>query len=108
MDNNHITNYQQKNPDEILSNSGSTIYRMSWRSDRWGCKSCSKTYDKWGMIDHLCNKNSRNITEPPRGATGYSATAAIVADNKFCKAERVVNRKDMTQITELSADLIVY
>ena len=60
---------------------------MSWRGDRWGCKNCSKTYDKWGMIDHLCNKNGRNFTEPPRGATGHSTTATaftVVDDNKFC------------------------
>ena len=58
------------------------------------------------MIDHLCNKNGRNFTEPPRGATGYSTTAAyaVVDDNKFCKAEKEVNTKDMTQITELSAE----
>ncbi|HZD34802.1 MAG TPA: hypothetical protein VE130_06315 [Nitrososphaeraceae archaeon] len=62
---NYNDNYQLKNPNEIISKSGSTIYRMSWRGDRWGCKSCSKTYDKWGMIDHLCNKNGRNYTEPP-------------------------------------------
>ncbi len=107
MDENHVINYQQKNPNEILSNSGSTIYRMSWRGDRWGCKSCSKTYDKWGMIDHLCNKNGRNFTEPPRGTTGRSTTTtafAVVDDNKFCKAERVVNTKDMTQITEISEE----
>jgi hypothetical protein len=104
MDKNHIINYQQKNPNEILSNSGSTIYRMSWRGDRWGCKSCTKTYDKWGMIDHICNKNGRNYTEPPRGATGYSTTAIVVVDNKFCNAEKEVNTKDMTQITELSAE----
>ena len=102
MDKNHITNTQQENPTEMLSKSGSTIYRMSWRGDRWGCKSCSKTYDKWGMIDHLCNKNGRNFREPLRGATGYSVTATIVADNKFCI--KVVNTKEMTQITEVSAE----
>jgi hypothetical protein len=102
MDKNHIINNQQKNPNEMLSHSGSTIYRLSWRGDRWGCKSCSKTYDKWGMIDHLCNKNGRNFTEPPRGATGYSSTATVVVDNKSCI--RVVNTKEMTQITELSAE----
>jgi hypothetical protein len=88
-------------PNEILSNSGSIIYRMSWRSDRWGCKSCSKTYDKWGMIDHICNKNGRNFTEPPRGATGYSTTVTAV-DNKFCIFE--VMSKYMTQTTKLSAE----
>lgn len=102
MDKNHIIDNQQKNPNEMLSHSGSTIYRMSWRGDRWGCKSCTKTYDKWGMIDHICNKNSRNYTEPPSDATGYSAITALVADNKFCIKE--VNTKDMTQITELSAE----
>jgi hypothetical protein len=102
MDKNRITNNQQKNPNEMSSKSGSTIYRMSWRGDRWGCKSCSKTHDKRGMIEHLCNKNGRIFTEPPRGATGYSTTATVVVDNKFCIKE--VNRKDMTQITELSAE----
>ena len=93
--------------DQMLSKSGSTISRMSWRGDRWGCNNCSKTYDKWGMIDHQCIKNGRNFTEPPRGATGRSTTATaftVVDDNKFCKAEREVNTKDMTQITELSEE----
>ncbi len=105
MDKNHIIiNSQQKNPNEMLSNSGSTIYRMSWRGDRWGCKSCTKTYDKWGMIDHSCNKNGRNYIEPPRGATGYSSPA-IVEDNKFCITEKEkVMSKDMTEIRELSAE----
>lgn len=91
---------------ELLSKSGSMIFRMSWKGDRWGCKSCSKTYDKWGMIDHLCYKKGRNFTEPPRGATGRSSiAAAVVVDNKFCKNEKEeVNTKDMTQITELSAE----
>jgi hypothetical protein len=102
MGKNHITNNQQKNPAEMLSKSGSTIYRMSWRGDRWGCKSCSKTYDKWGMIDHLCNNNGRNFTEPPRGATGYTTDYAV--DKKFCKNQHNSERKDMTQITELSAE----
>jgi hypothetical protein len=83
MDKNRIIDNQQNNPNETLSNSGSTIYRMSWRGDRWGCKSCTKTYDKWGMIDHICNKNGRNYTEPPRGATGHSSTITV-EDNKFC------------------------
>lgn len=59
------------------------------------------------MIDHLCINKGRNFTEPPRGATGSSTTAtafAVVDDNKFCKAERVAKTKDMTQITELSAE----
>jgi hypothetical protein len=99
-----MNNYQHKNPNEILSNSGSTIYRMSWRGDRWGCRNCTKTYDKWGMIDHVCNekKNGRNYTEPPRGAAGNS-TINIV-DNKFCINKLEVKSKDMTQITELSAE----
>jgi hypothetical protein len=107
MDKNYITSYQQRNPDQMLSKSGSTIYRTSWKGDRWGCNNCSKTYDKWGMIDHLCINKGRNFTEPPRGATGRSTTAtafAVVDDNKFCKAEREVNTKDMSQITELSAE----
>jgi hypothetical protein len=104
MAKNHITINQQENPAEMLSKSGSTIYRMSWRGDRWGCKSCSKTYDKWGMIDHLCNKNGRNFTEPPRGAAGRSITAAaVVVDNKFCKAKEV-NIRYMAQKTELSTE----
>jgi hypothetical protein len=105
MDKNHIIfNSQQKNPNEMLSHSGSTIYRMSWRSDRWGCRSCTKTYDKWGMIDHICNKNGRNFTEPPSSATGYSASPIIVVDNKFCINAQEVTKKDMTQITELSEE----
>jgi hypothetical protein len=99
-----MNNYQQKNPNENLSNSGSTIYRMSWRGDRWGCKRCTKTYDKWGMIDHLCNKNGRNYTEPPRGATGYSAAETVVVDNKFCINAHEVTKEDMTQMTELSEE----
>jgi hypothetical protein len=105
MDKNHIIiNSQQKNPNEMSSNSGSIIYRMSWRGDRWGCKSCTKTYDKWGMIDHICNKNGRNNTEPPRGATGYHIVHKAV-DNKFCISdkERVMS-KYMSQTTELSAE----
>ena len=58
MNKNYNDNYELKNPNEIISKSGSIIYRMSWRGDRWGCKSCSKIYDKWGMIDHLCNKKN--------------------------------------------------
>jgi hypothetical protein len=56
------------------------------------------------MIDHICPKNGRNFTEPPCGATGYSPTTTVVMDNKSCKAEKEVNTKDMTQITELSAE----
>src|SRR5919106_5662032 len=104
MDKNHIINdSQQKNPNEILSNSGSTIYRMSWKGDRWGCKSCTKTYDKWGMIDHVCNKNSRNYTEPPSGATGHSSTITV-EDNRFCINRTKLDRKVMTQVIELSAE----
>ena len=103
MDKNHIIDNQQNNPNEMLSNSGSTIYRMSWRGDRWGWKSCTKTYDKWGMIDHICNKNGRNYTEPPRGATGHSSTITV-EDNKFCINASKQERKIMTQITELSAE----
>jgi hypothetical protein len=103
MDKNHIINDKQNNPNEMLSNSGSTIYRMSWKGDRWGCKSCTKTYDKWGMIDHICNNNGRKYTVPPRGATGYSSTI-IVEDNKFCINASKQKRKVMTQITELSAE----
>jgi hypothetical protein len=104
-----MDNIQKKNPDQMISKSGSTIYRMCWKGDRWGCKSCSKTYDKWGMIDHLCNKNNgRNYTEPPSGVTGYSTTATTayaVVDNKFCiNANEKVMTKDMTQITELSEE----
>ena len=70
-----------------------------------GAGECTKTYDKWGMIDHLCNKNGRIFTEPPRGATGRSITVtAVVMDNKFCKTEKEVTTKVMTQITELSAE----
>ena len=107
MGKNHINSYQHKNPDQMLSRSGSTIYRVSWRGDRWGCNNCSKTYDKWGMIDHLCINKGRDFTEPPRGTTGRSTTATtftVVDDNKFCKAEKEVNTKDMTQITELSEE----
>jgi len=102
--NNRIINDQQKNPNEMLSDSGSTIYRMSWRGDRWGCRSCTKTYDKWGMIDHICNekKNGRNYTEPPRGATGYS-TINIV-DNRFCRNQQEKVKTIMSQTTELSAE----
>jgi hypothetical protein len=103
MDKTYITNNQQTNPNEMFSNSGSTIYRMSWRGDRWGCKSCSKTYDKWGMIDHVCNKNGRNFTEPPSGATGHSSIKTV-EDNKFCINAAKVERKVMTQTTELSAE----
>jgi hypothetical protein len=103
MDKNHIINDQQKNPNEMLSHSGSTIYRLSWTGDRWGCKSCSKTYDKWGMIDHICSKNGRNYTEPPRGATGHSSTKTV-EDNKFCINAAKVERKVMTQIAELSEE----
>jgi hypothetical protein len=111
MDKNHITRYQQRknpnqadNPDTMLSKSGSTLYRMSWKSDRWGCKSCSMTYGKWGMIDHLCRerKNGRNIAEPPSGATGYATGYAV--DNKFCKTEKEVMTRDMSQTTELSEE----
>lgn len=105
MDKNHIIiNSQQNNPNEMSSNSGSTIYRMSWRGDRWGCKSCTKTYDKWGMIDHICNRKGRNYTEPPRGATGYH-TAYATVDNRFCvtKKEKVIS-KDMAQKTEISEE----
>jgi hypothetical protein len=104
MDKNHITNTQQKNLNEMLSKSGSSIYRTSWRGDRWGCSSCTKTYDKWGMLDHICNKNGRNYTEPPSGAAGYSASAIVVVDNKFCINAQEVTKKDMTQITELSEE----
>jgi hypothetical protein len=107
MDRNYSANYQQNNPDEIILNSRSTIYRMSSRGDRWGCKSCSKTYDKWGMIDHICAKNGRNYTEPPRGATGHSSTTAyaVVVNNKFCiNAKEKVMTIDMTQTTELSEE----
>jgi hypothetical protein len=98
-----MNNYQRKNQNEIISNSGSTIYRMSWRGDRWGCRNCTKTYDKWGMIDHVCNekKNGRNYTEPPRGATGYHF-AYSAAGNGFCINATKLERKVMTQITELS------
>jgi hypothetical protein len=104
MDKTYITNNQQTNPNEMFSNSGSTIYRMSWRGDRWGCKSCSKTYDKWGMIDHVCNNmHGRNFTEPPRGATGHSSIKTV-EDNKFCINAAKVERKVMTQIAELSEE----
>lgn len=92
----------QYNPNEILSNSGSIIYRLRWKSDRWGCRSCSKTYDRWGMIDHICNKHGRMYTEPSSGATEYSTTVRTV-DNKFCTNVRMMT-KDMTQITELSEE----
>jgi hypothetical protein len=98
---------QLKNPHQMISKSGNMIYRINWKGDRWGCKSCSRTYDKWGMIDHLCINKGRDFTEPPRGATGRSTTATaftVVDDNKFCKAEKEVNTKDMTQITELSEE----
>jgi hypothetical protein len=99
-----MNNYQRKGPNEILSNSGSIIYRTSWRGDRWSCRSCTKPYDKWGMIDHICNnKNGRNCTEPPRGAAGYS-TAVSAVDNKFCINKLEVMEKDMTQVTELSEE----
>lgn len=76
---------------------------MSWRGDRWGCRSCTKTYDKWGMIDHICNnKNGCDYTEPPRGATGYS-TINIV-DNKFCRNQQEKVKTIMSQTIELSAE----
>jgi hypothetical protein len=52
------------------------------------------------MIDHLCPKNGRNFTEPPRGATGYSTLVEMV-DNKSCinKQEKVIT-EDMAQISE--------
>ncbi len=59
----HNISCQTDNPGQIVSKSGSTIYRLSLKGDRWGCKSCSKMYDKWGMIDHLCSKNSRKYLE---------------------------------------------
>jgi hypothetical protein len=77
-----MTENQHENSNEMVSKSGCTIYRMSWRSDRWGCRSCSKTYDKWGMIDHTCSKYGRRYTEPPSGAAGYH-TAHKAVDNKF-------------------------
>jgi hypothetical protein len=77
---------------------------MSWRGDRWGCRSCTKTYDKWGMIDHICNnKIGRNYTEPPRGAAGYHF-AYSAAGNRFCINSTRLERKVMTQITELSTE----
>ena len=104
MDENYIKDNQQKNPNEMLSNSGSTIYRMSLRGDRWGCKNCTKTYDKWGMTDHICNnKNGRKYTEPPRGATGYH-TAHVAVNNGFCIAEKEKVKNIMSQTTELSAE----
>ena len=80
------------------------IYRLSWRGDRWGCRSCSKTYDRWGMIDHICSKNGRNFTEPPSGATGYQ-TAHMAVDDKFCiNTRNEVMTKYMAQIIDLSAE----
>jgi hypothetical protein len=101
-----MTENQHKNPNEILSHSGSMIYRMSWKGHRWGCRSCSKTYDRWGMIDHMCSKkqNGRKYTEPPSGATGNS-TILVVVDNKFCISDKEkVMSEDMSQTTELSAE----
>ena len=57
------------------------------------------------MIDQLCNKNGRNYTEPPSGATGYSTTALAIVDNKFCiNGQEEVTSKDMAQTTELTAE----
>jgi hypothetical protein len=101
-----MTENQHKNSNEILSHSGSMIYRMSWKGDRWGCRSCSKTYDKWGMIDHMCTKkqNGRKYTEPPSGATGCHTVYKTV-DNKFCISDKEkVMSEDMSQTKELSEE----
>ena len=106
MDKNHIIiNNQQKNPNEMLSNSGSTIYRMSWRGDRWGCNSCSKTYDKWGMIDHIYATKMVAILQSLQVARLDIHTVHKTADNKFCISEKEkVMSKYMSQTTELSAE----
>jgi hypothetical protein len=95
-----MDNNQQRNLNNFVSKSGSTIYRVSWRGDRWGCKSCSKIYDKWGMIDHRCNKNGRKYTEPPSGAAGRH-TAYSAVDDKFCitKQQEVITTYMTTELS---------
>lgn len=87
--------YQMDSPNQMLSKFGSIIYRLSRNGDRWSCKSCSLTYDKWGMIDHLCIKNGRKYTEPPRGATGYSTTHVV--DNEYCRNQEVRKRMEINR-----------
>jgi hypothetical protein len=43
----------------IISNLPDNLYRLYERGDKWACKNCNDTGDKWYMLKHNCKMNNR-------------------------------------------------
>jgi hypothetical protein len=42
-----------------ISKNDSEIYRLWAGGDRWGCRKCNITDDRFGMLDHICKRNTK-------------------------------------------------
>jgi hypothetical protein len=56
-----VTNHDVSKPVNynIPTNMPDDLYRLYERGDKWGCKNCNDTGDKWYMLKHNCKINKK-------------------------------------------------
>jgi hypothetical protein len=42
---------------KVLPKDEGEIYGLWAGRDRWGCKKCNRTDDRFGMLEHVCKRN---------------------------------------------------
>jgi hypothetical protein len=48
---------------KVLPKNDGEIYRLWIGGDRWGCRKCNKTEDRFGMLEHVCKRNIKQIID---------------------------------------------
>jgi hypothetical protein len=44
---------------KVLPKNDGEIYRLWAGTDLWGCKKCNRTDDRFGMLEHVCKRNTK-------------------------------------------------
>ena len=42
---------------KVLPENDGEIYRLWAGGDRWGCRKCNRTDDRFSMLEHVCKRN---------------------------------------------------
>ena len=48
---------------KVLPKNDGEIYRLWTGGDRWGCRKCKRTEDWFGMLEHVCKRNIKQIID---------------------------------------------
>jgi hypothetical protein len=46
-----------RNDIKVLPKNEGEIYLLWTGGDRWGCRKCNRMDDRFGVLEHLCNRN---------------------------------------------------